>query len=131
MIRPLNEMILTRALPRDPMRGPIHIPERFVDQANRNQDGVVVEGIVVAIGPGELNLKTGKRMPIPVEVGQRVIYPLCVVDRQMGYVIEEDGQEHHLFHSCHVFGEVGNGVKVHGVKNFKDGPRPGDIIPRS
>jgi len=74
-------------------------------------------GIVVAVGPGELNLKTGKREPLEFQVGDRVAYPLCVAE-------EHDGL--HIFHGPQfAYGFPGEGTEVLGAKSFTD-RRPED-----
>lgn len=66
MIRPLHDFVFIRLLDADNVSaGGLHIP----DIARETPP----EGIVVAVGPGLLT-RDGKRVPVGVEPGERVVF---------------------------------------------------------
>lgn len=121
MIRPLNERVVIKPTPYHTMRGSLHIPEVYIEKAARNQDGVLTEGTILAVGPGELT-KKGRRIAIELKAGDRVVYPLCVATEY-----DDDGATVHVLHQCHVYGTLPSEALVEGVKNWREEPRPDDV----
>ena len=69
MIRPLDDnVVIEPKKPEEKSESGLHIPA----STQRKQD--INEGVVVALGPGKLNFKTGERLGFYVKVGDRVIY---------------------------------------------------------
>lgn len=80
MIRPLHDFVFIRLLDADNVTaGGLHIP----DAARETPP----EGIVVAVGPGLLT-RDGKRVPVGVEPGERVVFA-----RRAGQEFETDEGE--------------------------------------
>lgn len=87
MIEPLHDLIL---LQMDGLAlistGGIHMPETHEDPMR------VAQGRVVAVGPGVITDAGGKRVPLQVRPGDRVL-----VIENAGRPIEEDGVKYMLF----------------------------------
>jgi chaperonin GroES len=65
-IQPLADRIVVKALEEtEQMRGGLYIPDTAKEKPQ--------QGEVVAVGPGKLN-DDGKRVPLEVSVGNRVLY---------------------------------------------------------
>jgi len=66
-VTPLADRVLVRPSdPKDMKKGGIIIPDTVKEKPQ--------EGEVIAIGKGRLNEQTGKRMPLDVKKGDRVLY---------------------------------------------------------
>lgn len=66
---PINDMVIVEIAKKGPTKlGALEIPPTAKDP-NRK----VIEAIVLATGPGRYNSETGERIPVAVEVGQRVL----------------------------------------------------------
>ena len=66
-VTPLADRVLVRPSdPKDMKKGGIIIPDTVKEKPQ--------EGEVIAIGKGRLNEQTGKRMPLDVKKGDRILY---------------------------------------------------------
>lgn len=72
--------------------GPIVIPESAREKSQ--------EGIVVAVGPGKID-DTGKRIPVEVQVGDRVL-----TTKYGGTELDCDGRKHRLLSADDILGVV-------------------------
>lgn len=76
-IKPIHDQLLVRRDPEDTVSaGGIIIP----DVAN-NPKLPRGRGIVLAMGPGRVDPKTGKRQPMDVKIGDRVVFPKLYGDK--------------------------------------------------
>lgn len=65
-ITPLHDRIIVRRCVAEAKTGLLVVP----DSAKGRQQ----EGVVIAVGEGEVSKKTGKRIPMDVKVGDRVLF---------------------------------------------------------
>ncbi len=66
-VTPLADRVLVRPSdPKDMKKGGIIIPDTAKEKPQ--------EGEVIAVGKGRLNEQTGKRMPLDVKKGDRILY---------------------------------------------------------
>jgi chaperonin GroES len=66
-LKPLGDRLIIESIEKDEMTPTgIYVPETAKEKPQ--------EGLVLAAGPGRLNEETGKRAPLDVAVGDRVIY---------------------------------------------------------
>ena len=80
-IRPLHDRVVVKRIEQgEQVRGGIIIPDTAKEKPQ--------EAEVVAVGPGKLN-DEGKRMPIDVKAGDRVL-----IGKYSGSEIKIDGDEH-------------------------------------
>lgn len=81
-IRPLHDRLIVRRLEEQEQRssGGIIIPDTAKEKPQ--------EGKVIAIGSGKVN-EEGKRMPLDVKVGDRILF-----GKYSGSDIKIDGEEH-------------------------------------
>jgi chaperonin GroES len=80
-IQPLADRIVVKALEEtEQMRGGLYIPDTAKEKPQ--------QGEVVAAGPGKLN-DDGKRIPLEVGVGNRVLY-----GKYSGTEVNVDGEEY-------------------------------------
>jgi chaperonin GroES len=64
---PLGDRVLVRPVKEEAVtKGGIVLPQNAVEKPRR--------GAVLAVGPGLPDLQRGERLPIPVEVGDEVLY---------------------------------------------------------
>lgn len=82
-VRPLRNQVLVRIEQRAPQIGGIILPDVSLEKKEAT-------GFVVALGDGD-RTKKGIRLPIPLDVGHRVILP-----RLIGTNVEIDGHLHAL-----------------------------------
>ena len=69
MLRPFDARVLvTKPERQEQTASGIILPDTVSEQ------GQTAEGIVVEVGPGSRNMGTGEFMPIPLEVGDKIIY---------------------------------------------------------
>jgi len=79
-VRPLHDRLLVRRLePKETARGGIIIPDTAKEKP--------MEGKVLAVGNGRV-LDSGKRLPVDVKVGDRILF-----GKYSGTEIEMDGEE--------------------------------------
>jgi chaperonin GroES len=79
-IQPLADRIVVKALEEtEQMRGGLYIPDTAKEKPQ--------QGEVVAAGPGKLN-EDGKRIPLEVGVGNRILY-----GKYSGTEVNVDGEE--------------------------------------
>jgi chaperonin GroES len=65
-LQPLNDRVVVKPTPREEMtKSGIVLPDTAKEKPQ--------EGLIVAIGPGSFD-ETGKRLPMDVKVGQKVLY---------------------------------------------------------
>ena len=80
-IQPLADRIVVKALEEtEQMRGGLYIPDTAKEKPQ--------QGEVVAAGPGKLN-DDGKRVPLEVAVGNRILY-----GKYSGTEVNVDGEEY-------------------------------------
>lgn len=78
-VRPLGEWMTVKRVDSDSEVGGIFIPEEF--------RGKSTQGVVMAVGTGRVNTETGERIPLDVQVGDRVVF-----GKFAGAEIEVDGE---------------------------------------
>lgn len=54
-----------------------------------NEQGQTALGVVLAVGQGSRNMTTGKFMPIPIDVGQTIVYTKFSATE-----VQHDGEEY-------------------------------------
>lgn len=80
-VKPLNDRVLVKRIEEMPMtKGGIYIPDTAKEKP--------IEGRVVAVGEGKLT-EDGKRIPMTVKVGDRVLF-----GKYAGTEIKIEGEEH-------------------------------------
>ena len=93
-VKPLYDRILVRRLDsKEEVKGGIIIPDTAKEKP--------MEGKVVAVGAGKLD-KTGKRIPLEVKVGDRVL-----IGKYSGQEVKIDDVEHVILKEDEVLGIVG------------------------
>ena len=93
-IRPLHDRILvTRVAEQEVGRGGIIIPDTAKEKP--------MEGKVVAVGAGKMD-KSGKRIPLEVKVGDRIL-----IGKYSGQEVKIDDVEHVILKEDEVLGIVG------------------------
>jgi chaperonin GroES len=93
-VKPLYDRILVRRLdPREEVKGGIIIPDTAKEKP--------MEGKVVAIGAGRMD-KTGKRIPLEVKVGDKVL-----IGKYAGTEVKIEDVEHVIVKEDEVLGIVG------------------------
>ncbi len=91
---PLGDRVVVTALPTEEIvRGGIILPDTAKEKPQ--------EGVVVAVGPGRVT-DEGKRIPLDVKVGDRVIYA-----KYGGTEIKEAAQEYLILRESDVLAKVG------------------------
>jgi chaperonin GroES len=91
-IKPISSQIAVKLADRiDQTEGGIVIPEEAKVRA--------LHGKVVAVGPGALNPKTGKREPLEVEVGDYIMF-----SQDSGEEREIDGEEYLFIRDFEILG---------------------------
>ena len=69
MLRPIDaRVIVEKKVKQEQTESGIFLPDSVDEQAQ------VVEGEVVAVGPGSRNMNTGEPMPMDVKVGDTIVY---------------------------------------------------------
>jgi chaperonin GroES len=90
-MRPLNDRILIKRIEeKEQKKGTIIIPDTAKEKP--------MEGKVIAVGAGAMN-KEGKRTPLEVKVGDRVLF-----GKYAGTEIKIDDQEHIILREDEVLG---------------------------
>jgi chaperonin GroES len=93
-VKPLYDRILVRRLdPKEEIKGGIIIPDTAKEKP--------MEGKVVAVGAGKLD-KTGKRIPLEVKVGDKVL-----IGKYSGQEVKIDDVEHVIIREDEVLGILG------------------------
>jgi chaperonin GroES len=93
-VKPLYDRILVRRLdPREEVKGGIIIPDTAKEKP--------MEGKVVAVGAGRMD-KTGKRIPLEVKVGDKVL-----IGKYAGTEVKIEDVEHVIVKEDEVLGIVG------------------------
>ncbi len=81
-IKPLNDKIIVQRDDADERtEAGLYLPEKAKDKPQ--------SGVVLAVGPGALNPKTGERFPMQVSVGDRVLFTSYA-----GSELKIDGEEY-------------------------------------
>jgi chaperonin GroES len=92
-LKPLSDRVLVKRLEElEPKKGGIIIPDTAKEKP--------MEGKVIAIGPGKLDDK-GKRVPIEVKAGDRVLF-----GKYAGTEIKIDDDEHVILGSDEILGII-------------------------
>ncbi|KAL3094789.1 hypothetical protein niasHS_006084 [Heterodera schachtii] len=86
-----DRVLIERFLPEQKTKGGIMIPEKA--------QGKVLEGTVVAIGPGYRN-DEGKTIPMQLQIGDRVLLP-----EYGGAKIVMEDKEYHVFRESDIIGK--------------------------
>jgi chaperonin GroES len=92
-VRPLNDRVLIKRLEaKEQIKGGIIIPDSAKEKP--------MEGEVIAVGPGKLD-DAGKRMPMSVKAGQKVL-----VGKYAGTDIKIDDVEHIVVREDEILGVI-------------------------
>jgi len=92
-VKPLNDRVLVRRMdPEEKVKGGIIIPDTAKEKP--------LEGKVVAVGAGRLD-ENGKRIPMEVKVGDRVL-----VGKYAGTEVKLDDVEHVILREDEILGIV-------------------------
>jgi chaperonin GroES len=83
MIKPMNDYVMIDRPRSEDMIGNIHLPT----MSGRKKP---TEGVVIAIGPGRKNKKTGQREPMQCKVGDRVYFRQYDVEKAKGVPEAQD-----------------------------------------
>ena len=95
-VRPLHDRLLVRRLePKETARGGIIIPDTAKEKP--------MEGKVLAVGNGRV-LDSGKRLPVDVKVGDRILF-----GKYSGTEIKIDGEEVLIVREDEVLAIMGEG----------------------
>ena len=93
-VKPLYDRILVRRLdPKEEVKGGIIIPDTAKEKP--------MEGKVVAVGAGKVD-KSGKRVPLEVKVGDKVL-----IGKYSGQEVKIDDIEHVIIKEDEVLGILG------------------------
>ena len=93
-VKPLYDRILVRRLdPKEEVKGGIIIPDTAKEKP--------MEGKVVAVGAGKVD-KAGKRIPLEVKVGDKVL-----IGKYSGQEVKIDDVEHVIIREDEVLGILG------------------------
>jgi len=93
-VKPLYDRILVRRLdPKEEVKGGIIIPDTAKEKP--------MEGKVVAVGAGKID-KAGKRTPLEVKVGDKVL-----IGKYSGQEVKIDDVEHVIIREDEVLGILG------------------------
>ena len=93
-VRPLHDRLLVRRIEeKERARGGIIIPDTAKEKP--------MEGKVVAVGAGKMD-KTGKRIPLDVKVGDKVL-----IGKYSGQEVKIDDVEHVIIREDEVLGILG------------------------
>jgi chaperonin GroES len=93
-VKPLADRILVRRIEaKEQKKGGIIIPDTAKEKPQ--------EGKVIAVGAGRLDEKTGKRVPLEVKVGDRVL-----IGKYSGTEIKIDDEEHLILREDEVLGVI-------------------------
>jgi len=94
-IKPLYDRVLVRRLDpkKDEVKGGIIIPDTAKEKP--------MEAKIVAVGAGKLD-KTGKRIPLEVKVGDRVL-----IGKYSGQEVKVDDVEHSILKEDEILGIIG------------------------
>jgi chaperonin GroES len=94
-IKPLGDRVLVEPLKEAEVnKGGIIIPDTAKEKSQ--------EGVVIAVGDGELNQYTGELIPIRVKKGDVVLMP-----KYGGNEIKKDGKEYQLVASRDILAVIG------------------------
>ena len=92
-IQPLYDQVFIKKDDDEMTETGLHLPQTV--------KGRMPTGIVVATGPGHLNVETGEYVALPVQPGDRVY-----VKEFSGYMIRFRGHEVHVFKGMEIVGKV-------------------------
>jgi chaperonin GroES len=93
-VKPLYDRSLVRRIEtKEHKKGSIIIPDTAKEKPQ--------EGKVIAVGAGRLDEKTGKRLPLEVKVGDRVL-----IGKYTGTEIKIDDEEHLILREDEVLGII-------------------------
>jgi len=93
---PLFDRVLVQRLAVETKsKGGILIPEKAQAKG--------LEATVMAVGPGVMNLKTGKNIPMDVKIGDTVLLP-----EFGGAKLELEGSEFHIFRETDIVAKINN-----------------------
>ena len=99
MLRPIDaRVIVEKKVKQEQTESGIFLPDSVDEQAQ------VVEGEVVAVGPGSRNMMNGESMPMDIKVGDTILYPkfaatevqykgkefMVVIEKDIVAVVEEN-----------------------------------------
>jgi co-chaperonin GroES (HSP10) len=73
-LKPISDLIVVLPAPPDDRCGSLVLPPGLSDRGGED-DSPLEEGVVVAVGPGRRNEKTGERGAMYTRPGDRVAYP--------------------------------------------------------
>ena len=104
-LKPLHDrLVVKRIEEKETVKGGIIVPDTAKEKPQ--------EGEVVAVGAGKLH--EGKRIPLDVEVGDRVLF-----GKYSGQEIKLDGQEYLIMREDEVLGVIENGASAGETKKKK------------
>ena len=93
-IKPLQDRILVRRLEaEEKTKGGIILPDTAKEKPQ--------EGKVVAVGPGRIDEKSGKKIEVTVHVGERILFGAYA-----GSEVRIDGEEYLIMKVDEVFGVI-------------------------
>lgn len=96
-LNPLDDRLVVQVDPLPDMRGGLILP----NAANRKPDHGTATGTVVKVGPGKLI--DGRRIPLQVGVGDRVLYGFYG-----GFDVEDNGVTYKMLTESDVLMRLGN-----------------------
>ena len=92
--RPLHDRVLVRRIDaEEKTKGGIIIPDTAKEKP--------MQGEVIAVGPGAFDEKTGKRIALDVQVGDRVLF-----GKWSGTEVKIDGQEYVIMKESDIMGVI-------------------------
>ncbi|RMH17584.1 MAG: co-chaperone GroES [Gemmatimonadetes bacterium] len=93
-IQPLADRVVVKALEEaEQMRGGLYIPDTAKEKPQ--------QGEIIAVGPGKLS-EEGNRVPMDVEVGQKVLY-----GKYSGTEVTVDGEEYLILREADILAVIG------------------------
>lgn len=93
-LEPLGDRIVVKPIPKEDMtKGGIFLPDTVKEKPQ--------EGEVIAVGPGKLG-DDGKRLPMEVKKGDRVIYA-----KYAGMELKEDDEEYIILRESDILARKG------------------------
>ena len=93
-VKPLNDRVLVRRMdPEEKVKGGIIIPDTAKEKP--------LEGKVIAVGAGRLD-ESGKRIPMEVKVGDRVL-----IGKYAGTEVKIEDTEHVIVREDEILGIIG------------------------
>lgn len=90
----MDRVLVQRAEALTKTKGGIVLPEKAQSK--------VLEGTILAVGPGARNAKTGQHVPLAVNVGEKVLLP-----EYGGTKVDlGDSKEYHLFRESDILAKI-------------------------